>query len=109
VPDPVAWQMIRRGWIVRDAEGEEVGRIGEVTGDENHDIFDGVTITRGIRARPRYVPSERVAAIRDGEVILDVPRSALDSLAEFTEPPPEKQVLPESSTWIRRIASRLRR
>lgn len=106
MPDPVAWTVIERGWIVRDAEGEEVGRVGEVTGDENADIFDGLTISKGILSKDRYVPSEHVADIREGEVHLDLTRRDVEALQQFVEPPPEEQILPESSTWYQRLADR---
>ena len=59
--DPVAWVMIEPGWAVRDADGKEIGRVHEVTGDENADIFDGLTIKQGILSKDKYVPSEHVA------------------------------------------------
>ena len=31
--DPVSWLMIEPGWRVEAADGEEVGRVLEVTGD----------------------------------------------------------------------------
>jgi len=96
--------MIERGWIVRDADGKEIGRVHEVTGDENADIFDGLTITKGILGKDKYVPSEHVAAIREGEVALDIPHEAVESLETFTEPAPEEQIIPESSTRFQRLA-----
>jgi uncharacterized protein YrrD len=104
VADPVAWIMIEPGWIVRDADGKEIGRVQEVTGDENADIFDGLTIKQGILTKDKYVPSEHVAAIRQGEVVLDIPHEAVESLETFTEPAPEEQIVPESSTWYQRLA-----
>jgi len=104
VADPVAWIMIERGWVVRDADGDEIGQVHEVTGDENADIFDGLTIKHGALSKDKYVPSEHVAEIREGEVVLDLSRDAVERLETFTEPAPEEQVLPESSTWFQRLA-----
>jgi len=104
VADPVAWIMIERGWVVRDADGDEIGQVHEVTGDENADIFDGLTIKHGVLSKDKYVPSEHVAEIREGEVVLDLSRDAVERLETFTEPAPEEQVLPESSTWFQRLA-----
>lgn len=70
MPDPVAWTMVEPGWRVYDAAGEETGRVAEVLGDPNADIFDGLNVTRGLLSRTDYVPSERVAEIREGEVHL---------------------------------------
>ena len=102
--DPVAWIMIEPGWVVLDADGKEIGRVHEVTGDENADIFDGLAIKQGILSKDKYVPSEHVAAIREGEVVLDIPHDAVENLETFTEPAAEEQVIPESSTWYQRLA-----
>ena len=102
--DPVAWIMIERGWVVRDADGDEIGQVHEVTGDENADIFDGLTIKHGVLSKDKYVPSEHVAEIREGEVVLDLSRDAVERLETFTEPAPEEQVIPEGSTWYQRLA-----
>jgi uncharacterized protein YrrD len=102
--DPVAWVMIEPGWAVRDADGREIGRVHEVTGDENADIFDGLTIKQGILSKDKYVPSEHVTAIREGEVVLDLSQEAVEGLEPFTEPAPEEQIVPEGSTWYQRLA-----
>jgi hypothetical protein len=70
VPDPVAWTMVEPGWKVFDAAGAETGRVAEVLGDAEADIFDGLNVTSGLLSRTDYVPSERVAQIREGEVHL---------------------------------------
>src|SRR5260370_35676918 len=98
--------MIERGWTVRDAAGEEIGRVDEVTGDENADIFDGLSVSEGILEGKKYVPSENVAEIHEGDVLLGLSRAAVEALQPFREPAPEEQVIPETSTWYQRIAWR---
>ena len=102
--DPVSWKVVEKGWTVRDAEGDEIGRVGEITGDETADIFDGLTVSQGILSRDKYVPAEQVGEIVDGEVRLTVSRAQVESLEDFHEPAPEERVLPESSTWYQRLA-----
>jgi hypothetical protein len=80
--DPVAWNMIERGWTVLDAADEEIGHVDEIRGDENADIFDGITISQGILSRPKYVPSEEVAEILEGEVHLSLARDAVEALRQ---------------------------
>ena len=104
--DPVAWTVIERGWKVFDAAGDEIGYVDEITGDENVDIFDGITISHGVVSKPHYVPSENVAQILDGEVHLSLSRADVEKLAEYTEPAVEEQILPESSSWLRRLFGR---
>jgi hypothetical protein len=106
MPDPVAWTVIERGWKVFDAAGDEIGYVDEITGDENVDIFDGLTISHGVLSKPHYVPSENVAQILEGEVHLSLSRADVEKLAEYTEPPVEEEILPESGSWWRRLFSR---
>lgn len=40
--DSVAWTMMRRGWRVLNRSGEELGRVGEVMGDREAEIFNGL-------------------------------------------------------------------
>jgi uncharacterized protein (UPF0248 family) len=69
-PDPVSWKVAERGWRVLDESGEEVGRVDEIRGDAEADIFDGLEISHGLLGKTEYVPSERVVEIREGEVVI---------------------------------------
>ena len=69
-PDPVSWKVVERGWRVVDDSGGDVGRVDEITGDPEADIFDGLEVSHGLLERTEYVPSERVVEIREGEVII---------------------------------------
>lgn len=86
--DPVAWRAIERGWSVLDADGNEIGKVGQVTGDLNADIFDGLTVGDGgtVLTRTRYVPAENVAAIYEGEVVLDLHADEAARLEPYSEP-----------------------
>jgi hypothetical protein len=106
MPDPVAWTVIEHGWKVFDAEGEEIGRVAEITGDENVDIFDGLTISQGILSKAKYVPSEHVAQIVEGEVHLSLSRAAVEALQDSGPEPVEEEIIPERSTWYQRLAWR---
>jgi uncharacterized protein YrrD len=68
--DPVSWKVVERGWKVLNEEGEQVGHVNEVTGDPEADIFDGIEISHGLLGGTEYVPSERVADIREGCVVV---------------------------------------
>jgi hypothetical protein len=84
--DPVSWFVVERGWTVVGADGEELGSVDEVLGDEESDIFNGVTVLYGAISRPRYVPAEHVASIREGAVELDLDRPAFDRLERYQPP-----------------------
>ena len=66
--DPVSWKVVERGWRVLDESGEELGRVDEITGDPEADIFDGISVSGGLLKGRRYVPSEQVGTILEGEL-----------------------------------------
>jgi hypothetical protein len=84
VPDPVSWLLIERGWKAFAPDGEEIGTVEEVAGDENADIFDGLAVATGRFSKARYVPAEQVGEIREGEVHLTLSREQVEALAEFS-------------------------
>jgi hypothetical protein len=104
-PDPVAWVNIEHGWRVVDASGEELGSVHEVAGDENVDIFDGIVIHAGVLSGNKYVPSESVTEIYDGEVHVSVTRAQVEASEDYVDPV-EEQIIPEKSTWYQRFAWR---
>lgn len=80
-PDPVSYLLIERGWDVVGSDGGRVGAVDEVLADVDADIFDGLTVSQGLTKPARYVPSERVAQILEGRVVLDAHADAFK--AEF--------------------------
>lgn len=63
--DPVSWLLIEPGWEVVDASGERTGKVDEVLGEREADIWDGLTVSG------EYVPAEQVASIVEGRITLD--------------------------------------
>ena len=98
--DPVSWLMIRPGWKVYAADGAEVGEIDEVAGDDGHDIFDGLAIATSAFGKPRYVPSEQVGQIVEGEVHLTLTHAQVDALGEYLEPATSAEIEPDSKGGI---------
>ena len=92
--DPVSWLLIEPGWKVTASDGKSVGKVIEVVGDSEKDIFNGLSISIGFFAKARYLPAERVTNIVDREVQLDLPSRAIKELDEFDRPPPSEQILP---------------
>lgn len=68
--DPVAWLVIERGWEVVDANGENVGKVEEVVGDRENDIFSGLSVATSLLGEAEFVPAERVGEITEGRVQL---------------------------------------
>ena len=81
--DPVAWLVVEAGWEVVSSDGEKVGAIDEVLGDQNADIFDGLAVAPGVLKKAKYVPSERVGEIVEGRVTLALSRAEFDALGEY--------------------------
>jgi hypothetical protein len=104
--DPVSWFLIEPGWTVVDSNGEEVGSVDEVAGDSSDDIFNGLSISTSLLGKPRYVPSEQVAAITEGRVRLLLSKDEVTRLGEFEEPPTTAEILPEQAgAWTRAESS----
>jgi hypothetical protein len=106
--DPVSWLLIERGWTVLSADGQEVGRVSEVTGDDRADIFDGLAFRPHSIRQARYVPAEHVGSITQGTVTLDLTMAEIARLGDFHEPPVQEQILPQRASLNQRIGSWLR-
>jgi hypothetical protein len=76
--DRVAWPCIRPGWKVVAADGADVGKVDEIAGDPERDIFDGLAIATAALGKPRYVFAEQVGDITDGFVYLTINPSEVD-------------------------------
>jgi hypothetical protein len=100
--DPVSWFLIEPGWKVVDAAGEEVGSVDEVVGDSSDDIFNGLSVSTSLLGRPRYVPSEQVGSITEGQVQLTISKDQVDRLGEYEEAPTSAEILPDDAGALRR-------
>lgn len=101
--DPVSWLLIEPGWRVESSDGAEVGRVEEVTGDSNADIFDGLSVDS------KYVPAEQVAEITDGVVRLSIDAASFGGEQKFAEPPAEIEISSEKASLTQRVFDRFRR
>jgi len=92
--DPVSWKVAERGWSVVANDGTEVGKLDEVLGDPDADIFDGLAVGAGIVLdRPFYVPSEQVGQIEEGTVHLTIDADEYQRLERYEPPPPSERFL----------------
>jgi hypothetical protein len=89
VPDPTSWLMLEPGYSVVGADGEELGNIDEVLGDQVADIFDGLSVATGLLGKPKYVAAELVASIDTEAVRLTIGKDELERLDEYTPPAAE--------------------
>ena len=104
----VSWKGIEAGARLVATDGYEIGRIEEVAGDEQADIFDGLVVSLaghhpGHRDK-RYVAAERVRRIWPNRVEVGVSADEAARLPTYTEP--------KSVTWRAsesgRVSDRLR-
>jgi hypothetical protein len=103
MPDPIAWKAVEKGWAVYDRDGAEVGKIEEIAGDTDADIFDGFGIKADGHGHVKYVPAEIVAGIAVGEIRLTLSGGEAAQLEDLREEV-EEQILPEKSHWYQRLA-----
>jgi uncharacterized protein YrrD len=106
VSDPVSWFMIEAGWKVVDPAGNEIGTVESVVGDSAEDIFNGLAVSTGLLEDTRYVPSERVQEITEGQVQLSVAADELEQMEEFEEPPASLEIEGEKASLLSRIFRR---
>ena len=106
--DPVSWLQIDQGWSVVTSDGVIVGTVGQVEGDKQGDIFDGLAVESTHPTQIRYVPGEQVGTIIPGEVTLKIASDDLGTLVPFQTPPPETKWLPGKPALTTRIANWLR-
>jgi hypothetical protein len=84
-PAQVAWIAIERDAVLLASDGGEVGKVKEVAGDEEADIFDGLVVAHTRFGSDRYVASERVKGIWPDRVETDLSPQEAESLPEYRE------------------------
>jgi hypothetical protein len=86
VADPSSWLVLEPGHRVVTADGEELGKVDQVLGDEVADIFDGLAVATGLLGKPTYVPAELVDSIDTDAVRLSISKAEAERLDEYTPP-----------------------
>jgi hypothetical protein len=104
--DPVSWLLIEPGWRVISADGQQVGRIEEVTGDSGEDIFDGLAVASTLWSHQRYVPAEQVGQIFEGEVHLTIDAAGMEALPAYEEPAESIEIEGEKASRTQRFEAK---
>jgi hypothetical protein len=110
----VSWKVIQHGWAVYASDGERVGVVFLVVGDENEDIFDGLAITQhtgfafhNYADRPHYVEAAKVGEIDDsGTVTLTIGCDDCRHLP-LHDPPESAEIIPEKASLLDRARSEI--
>jgi sporulation protein YlmC with PRC-barrel domain len=90
--DPVSWFVIEKGWEVVGSDGKELGKVDEVIGDTDKDIFNGLAVSPGLLRKPRYLPAEHVRTITEGRIEVDLDEEIFERLGEHGEMPPSVEI-----------------
>jgi len=106
----ISWKSIEHDWAVECSDGETIGKVFLVVGDENADIFDGIAFTHHGGAfvfhnyadRPHYVAAEQVASIDPGVVKLSISSDQAGDLPVH-DPPESAEIEPETAGKVDRF------
>lgn len=83
----VSWKAIEADAPVFSSEGEAVGKVSSVVGDQDADVFTGLAISIATFHRARFVPSERVRGIWPDRVDIGLTKAEIERLPEHEETP----------------------
>lgn len=82
---PISWRSIVYETPVVTGDGERVGKVREVLGDDAEDIFHGLRVALDAGHREVMVPADAVTSLASDAVRLDLTRSAIDALPPYEE------------------------
>jgi hypothetical protein len=106
----ISWKSIEHDWAVVSSDGETIGKVFLLVGDENADIFDGIAFTHhggmfvfhNYTDRPHYVAADQVASIDPGRVTLAITAEEASDLPVH-DVPESAQIEPESAGKMERL------
>lgn len=83
----VSWKAIEADAPVFSSEGEAVGKVSRIVGDQDADVFTGLAVSIDVLGPERFVPSERVRGIWPDRVDLALTKAQIEQLPEHEETP----------------------
>jgi hypothetical protein len=101
----VSWKSIEKGARVHASDNQELGKVVEIAGDTDADIFSGLVVSLSRLSSNRFLPSERVTAIWPDRVETSVASDEVESLAEYEQPVDERWQ-PPGPGFLRRLFGR---
>jgi hypothetical protein len=107
----VSWKVIEHGWSVVSSDGDHVGVVFLVVGDENEDIFDGLAVTHhdggfafhNYVDRPHYIDASQVGVIDDAELVTLTITSEEARHLPLHDPPESAIIEPEGASPLDRL------
>jgi hypothetical protein len=86
----ISWKTIEKGARVIASDDQELGKVAEIAGDTEADIFSGLVVSLSRLSSNRFLPSERVTGIWPDRVTTSIASDEVESLAEYEEPVAER-------------------
>jgi hypothetical protein len=86
----VSWKAIEKGARVDALDGQELGKVVEIAGDSEADIFSGLVVSLSRLRSNKFLPSERVTRIWPDRVSTSIASEQVESLPEYKEPVAER-------------------
>jgi hypothetical protein len=86
----VSWKSIEKGARVDASDGQELGKVVEIAGDSEADIFSGLVVSLSRLRSNRFLPSERVTRIWADRVSTSIASDEVESLSDYEEPVAER-------------------
>lgn len=100
----VSWMAIETGARVHASGGEEIGKVKEIAGDAEADIFSGLVVSVTRLSANRFLPAERVTAIWPDRVETSLSSAQAEALEDYKEPVAERWQTPDDfMTRLRRL------
>jgi hypothetical protein len=100
----VSWKAIEKEARVFAPDGREIGKVSEIAGDAEADIFSGLVVSLSRLSANRFLPSERVTGIWPDRVETTVTPEQAEALEDYTDPVAERWQIPDDfMTRLRRF------
>jgi uncharacterized protein YrrD len=81
---PVSWRSVVYGTPVVSSDGQNVGTIREVLGDDAEDIFHGIRVALGGK-RDVMVAADDIASLGSDAIKVDLTKERIEALPDYAE------------------------
>jgi hypothetical protein len=82
---PIAWRGVPQDTPVRSSEGEHVGKLADMLGSDDEDIFHGIVVHLDHPGRDVFVPADDVTLMTPSHLDVAYTTDQLHALPEHTE------------------------
>jgi hypothetical protein len=86
----VSWKTIEKGARVFGSDDEELGKVAEIAGDSDADIFSGLVVSLSRLSSNRFLPAEQVTGIWPDRVATSIASDQVEDLKEYKDPVAER-------------------